>query len=724
MRRRQFFSYPLLPLLVLLLVPRVASPQGAPTAARQAVQAAAGAQTNPLLGTWTTPFQVPPFAEIKPEHFLPAFKAAIADERKEIDAIANNPQPPTFANTIEAQERSGRLLSRVSGVFSNLSSADTNRELQAINRETAPLLSALRDDIRLNEKLFARVKAVYDQRAKPGLTPPQAKLLEDSYKSFVRSGANLDAAKKERLRAINTELSSLSVRFSDALLHDTNAYELVIDKKEDLAGLPDSIIAGAADAARTAKMPGKWLFTLQAPSIWPFLQYADNRELRRQILNAYTTRCEHGDEYDTRAVAARIAALRAERANVLGYKTHADYVLEENMAKTPAAVYGLLNQLWTPARRVALTEAAALQDEIKKTGQPFKLDAWDWRYYAEKVKKARYDVDDQVLRPYFELDNVVQGAFYVANRLYGITFTPRPDLPVYDPEVKAYEVKDRDGSHLGVFYTDYFPRPGKRVGAWTSAFRGSWVEDGQAVRPIVVNVCNFSRPTGDEPALLNLEETSTLFHEFGHALHSLLSRVPYASLRGVPRDFVELPSQIMENWATEPDVLRVYAKHYKTGEVIPLALVDKMKKAEQFNQGFATVEYLAASFLDMDWHTLPAGPEQDTSSFEKQSMAKIQLPPEIPPRYRTTYYNHIWASGYSAGYYSYIWSEVLDADAFQAFKEHGLFDQATAARFRTLLEKGGMEEGMALYKVFRGKEPSVEPLLIRRGLKAAGTKTD
>jgi peptidyl-dipeptidase Dcp len=695
-----------------------AAPAGAP------VPQAAAVQANPLLKTWTTPFQVPPFAEIRPEHFLPAYKQAIDEQRKEIDAIVNNPQPPTFANTLEALERSGRLLSKVSGVFSNLSSAETNEQLQSINRETAPMLATLRDDVQLNPRLWERVKAVYKQRDKLKLAPEQKKLLEDRYKSFVRGGANLDAPKKDQLRQINQEMSSLTVKFSDNLLHDTNAYRLVIDRKEDLAGLPASLVTSAAEAAKAAKMDGKWVFTLAAPSIWPFLQYADNRELRRQILEAYVSRCDHNDQWDTKKIAARIASLRAERANLLGYKTHADFVLEENMAKTPAAVYGLLNQLWTPARVVALKEASDLQEQIKKEGGTFKLESWDWRYYSERVKKARYDFDDQALRPYFKLDSVVQGAFYAANKLYGITFTPRPDLPVYNAEVKAYEVKDKDGSHLGVFFTDYFPRPGKRVGGWTSGFRGSWVENGRKTRPIVTNVCNFSRPAGTDPALLNLEEVSTLFHEFGHALHSLLSEVTYASLRSVPRDFTELPSQIMENWATESEMLKVYATHYKTGEVIPIALVEKMQKAEQFNQGFMTVEYLAASILDMDWHTLAPGPEQDATAFEKQSMGKIQLLPEIPPRYRTPYYNHIWAGGYSAGYYSYIWSEVLDADAFQAFKEKGIFDQATAAKFRTLLSKGGTEEGMALYRAFRGKDPSVEPLLIRRGLKQAGTKTN
>ncbi|HEY3383615.1 MAG TPA: M3 family metallopeptidase [Vicinamibacterales bacterium] len=695
----------------------------APVWAQAAAPAPAPAQAavpadNPLLEEWKTPFQVPPFQEIKPEHFLPAFKAAVAQSRKELAVIVDNPQPPTFVNTIEALENAGELLSKVQGVFGALQGAETNPQLQAVNREVTPILSALRDETRLNPKLFERVKAIYDQRASLKLTPIQKKLVEDTFKGYVRSGANLDPAKKEQLKKINGELSMLSVKFGDNLLRDTNAYRLVIDKQEDLKGLPPSVVASGADAAKAAGMAGKWVYTLQAPSIWPFLQYADNRELRRQIIEAYTTRCDHNDQWDNKKTLTRLATLRAERAQLMGYKTFADYVLEENMAKTPAGVYGLLNQLWTPARAVALKEAADLQGAIDKEGGKFKLEAGDWRYYTEKVRKARFDLDEQALRPYFKLDNVVQGAFAVANKLYGITFTPRTDLPVYNPEVKTYEVKDADGSLLAVFYTDYHPRPGKRVGAWTGGMRGGYVRSGKVVRPIVTNVCNFSRPSGDEPALLTLEEVNTLFHEFGHALASFLGKVPYSSISRFPRDFVEVPSQIMENWCLEPEVLKMYAKHYKTGEVIPLALVEKIEKSAQFNQGFITVEYLAASMLDMDWHTLTTTQEPDATAFEKASMEKIKNLPEIPPRYRSPYYSHIFSGGYSAGYYAYIWSEVLDKDAFQAFKEAGnLFDQKTARAFRMLLEQGGTEEAMTAYKKFRGREPSVEPLLKARGLK-------
>ena len=681
--------------------------------------AAPAGETNPLLKPWTTPFHVPPFGDIKPEHFLPAIKAGVARQRQEIEAIANNPQPPTFANTIEAMEDAGELLAKVSPVFSNMQSSNTNEQLQAINREVAPLLTALRDDIRLNPALFARVKALWDGRASLKLTPVQARLLEEQYKAFVRGGASLSPGQQERFRTINGELSNLGIKFGDNLLRDTNSYRLVIEKEADLKGLPPSVVAAGADAAKAAGLAGKWVYTLQAPSIWPFLQYADTRELRQQILAAYTTRNDHGDQYDNKAIVAQQAALRAERAQLLGYTSHADFVLEENMAKTPARVYALLNQLWTPARAMATREAADQQAVVKASGGAFTLEAADWRYYQEQIKQQRYALDEQALRPYFSLDNVRQGAFYVANRLYGITVAPRPDLPTYHPEVQAFEVKEADGSHLGIFYTDYHPRPGKRVGAWSSTFRSTRMKDGQRVTPVVVNVCNFSRPAGDEPALLTLDEVGTLFHEFGHALNSLLSKSPYRGLGGFPRDFVEVPSQIMENWALDPEVLKVYAKHYRTGEVIPVALVEKIKKAEQFDQGFVTVEYLAACLLDMDWHTLPAGPAQDTAAFENAAMAKIQLPRDIVPRYRSPYFNHIFGpgGGYSSGYYAYIWSEVLDQDAFEAFREKGLFDQATARGFRTILEKGGSDDPMALYKAFRGREPSVEPLLRKRGLK-------
>ena len=677
---------------------------------------------NPFFEAWTTPFGVPPFAQIKEAHYLPAFNEGITRERKETDAIAKDPQAPTFANSLEALDQAGEFLDRVEIVFYGQLSAETNDALQGIAKEVAPMLSALNDDINLNEALFARVKAVWEKRDTLGLTQEQKKLVEETYKDFVRGGANLDANGKERLRAINKELSLIGLKFGDNVLKETNTYRLVIEKKEDLAGLPSGLVGAAADAAKNAKLEGKWVFGLQAPSIWPFLQYADNRELRRQILMAYVSRADHGDANDNKAILSKIAALRAEKAQLLGYKTWADFILDRNMAKVPARVYGLLDQLWTPALAVAHKEAADIQAVIRAGGQEFKLEPWDWRYYSEKVKKARYDFDEEALRPYFKLDNVRDGAFYVANKLYGITFTERTDIPRYHTEVRTFEVKDADGSHLGVFMTDYHPRPGKRGGAWSGRYRNQYFRDGKDIRPIVVNVCNFSRPTGDAPALLSLEEVETLFHEFGHGLNSLFSRVHYKGVARVPRDFVELPSQIMENWVLEPDVLKVYARHWKTGEVIPSELIAKVDRARKYGQGFASVEYLAACYLDMDWHTLSQPREESTTEFENASMAKIHMMPEIFVRYRSTYFNHIFGggTGYSAGYYSYIWAEVLVADAFQAFKERGIFDQATAKSFRTnILERPGTEDAMTVYVRFRGHEPSVEPLLVKRGLKEA-----
>ncbi len=686
------------------------------TAAPNAPTAAPAQATNPLLAEWKTPFGVPPFSEIRPEHFMPAFKETIARERAEVDAVAAAAAPPTFDNTVVAMDLAGDSLNRVRSVFQNLIGAETNPELQKINQDVTPLLTALRDDILLNEALFARVKAVWETRDTVKLDPDQKTLLENTWKSFVRGGANLPAEKKERLRAINKELALAGVKFGDNLLKATNDYKLVIEKHEDLAGLPETAIQGAAETAAKAGMPGKWVFTLHWPSLWPFLQYADNRALREKILTANMTRCDRGDALDNKPLIAKMAALRAEKAQLLGYRTWADFVLDENMAKTPERVYALLAQLWTPAKAVAVKEATDLQAMMAKDGVTGAVEPWDWRYYTEKVRKARFDLDEQAVRPYFALENVRKGIFYAANKLYGITFVERPDIPVYNPEVKAFEVKDADGSHLGVFLTDYFPRPGKRSGAWSSSFRPQ-VRD---VRPIVVNVGNLSRPAGDAPALLSADEVRTMFHEFGHALHGLLSKIRYRGVAATPRDFVELPSQFMENWAMQPEVLRVYAKHYKTGEVIPQTLVDKINASATFDQGFATVEYLAASLLDMDWHTLPGAVEPDVAAFERISLARIGMPSAILPRYRTVYFQHIFGpgGGYSAGYYAYIWAEVLVADAFEAFTEKGIFDQGTARSFRTnILEKGGSEDAMTLYVRFRGKEPSVEPLLKLRGLK-------
>lgn len=681
-------------------------------------QPPASSADNPFFRDWTGPFGMPPFAEIRNEHFFPALERGISENRNDVLAIAGNPAPPTFANTIEALDSTGDLLDKVQGVFSNLAGAETNETVEAVSRKVAPMLAALRDDQMMDPKLFARVKAVWVMRNSSGLTPEQVRLTDETYKSFVRGGAGLDSAGKDRLRSINRELSTLSVRFSQNLLKETNAYKLVIEKREDLSGLPAGVVAAAADAAKRANLPGKWVFTLQAPSIWPFLTYADNRELRRQILIAYTKRCDNGNEQDNNQVLYRIAALRAEKARLLGYETFAHLTLEERMAKRPEKVYDLLNQLWTPALGLAGREKSDMQAMISAAGGGFQLEPWDWRYYAEKVKAQRYALNEDEVREYLSLDDVLKGAFMVANKLYGIQITERTDLPKYHAEVRTFEVKDSDGSLLGIFLTDYHPRPGKRVGAWSSRYRGQRIRNGKDIRPIVVNVCNFSRPTAGKPALLSPEEVETLFHEFGHGLHSLFAKVRYKDLSGTPRDFVELPSQIMENWATEPAVLSTFAKHYQTGKPIPPELLAKIDRAGKFNQGFLTVEYLAASLLDMEWHTIKSEPKTDAAGFEKAALSRIGLLPEIYSRYRSTYFQHIFASGYAAGYYSYIWSEVLDSDAYQAFKEKGnLFDPNLARAFRTrILERGGSEDAMQMYKDFRGREPSVAPLIQKRGL--------
>ena len=674
---------------------------------------------NPFLLEYNTPFKVPPFDKIKEKHYLPAFKEGIKQEWSQIEVIANSSEAPTFENTIEAMEGSGALLTRVNDAFYNLTSAHTNDELQDIAKEVAPMLSRHRDDIRLNEKLFRRVIAVYEQKDRLNLTVEQNTLLEKYYKDFVRGGANLDEDKKAKLREINEEVSLLTLEFGENILKENNAFELVIENEVDLAGLPEAAIAGAAEAAGERGHEGKWVFTLHKPSMIPFLKYSERRELREKIFKAYINKGDNNNELDNKEILSRIAALRVEKANLLGYKTHADFVLEKNMAKQPEKVYDFLNQLWKPALAKAQKEAEELQKMIDKDGQDFKLEAWDWWYYAEKLKKAKYELDDEILRPYFKLENVRDGAFAVAGRLFGITFEEIADIPKYHEEVRVFEVKEADGSHIGLLYTDYYPRASKEGGAWMSSYRKQSRLGGIELRPVIVNVCNLSKPTSDKPALLSFEEVSTLFHEFGHALHGLLSSCTYHRLSGtsVPRDFVELPSQFMENWAAEPQVLKEYAWHYQTGEPIPDELIEKIIKARHFNQGFETVEYLAASYLDMDWHTLTDAEERTPDEFESASLGRIGLIPEIVTRYRSTYFRHIFSGGYSSGYYSYIWAEVLDADAFQAFKEAGLFDQKTARAFReNILAAGGTEDAMTLYKRFRGAEPKIDALLERRGL--------
>ncbi|MFH1195647.1 MAG: M3 family metallopeptidase [bacterium] len=674
---------------------------------------------NPFFKEWTTPFQTPPFGEIKNEHFVPAFEEGMKQQKTEVDAIINNSEKPTFKNTIEEMEKSGKLLSKVSGVFYNLNSSNTNDEMQEIARTIAPALSKHGDDISLNEKLFERIKIIFAEKDKSGLTAEQSKVLENYYLGFIRSGANLNETDKDKLRKINEELSLSSLKFGENLLKETNAIALIIENKEDLAGLSEDAIQQAAETGKVKGFDGKWVFTLQKPSFIPFLQFSQKRELREKVFKSYIVRGNNNNEYDTKNILSHIASLRVQRANLLGYKTHADFVLEKNMAKNPETVYKFLNDLWTPALKRAQSELDEMQKIIDREGGNFKLAAWDWWYYAEKLKKEKYDLDEEMLRPYFKLENVIKGVFDVATNLWGVQFVEGTDVPVYHPDVRAFEVTEANGKHIGILYTDYFPRDSKRSGAWMNNYREQSNIDGNFISPIISNNGNFSKPTGDKPSLLSLEEVSTLFHEFGHALHGLFANSTYPSVSGtnVSRDFVELPSQIMENWATCPQVLKMYAKHYQTGEPMPDELIKKIENASLFNQGFETVEYLAASFLDMNWHSLTDASEKDVLEFEKASLSKIGLIPEIESRYQSTNFNHIFSGGYSSGYYSYIWAAVLDSDAFEAFKENGLFDQGTANSFRkNILEKGDSEEPMELYKKFRGREPKVDALLAKRGL--------
>ena len=677
------------------------------------------ANGNPFLAEYTTPFKVPPFDKIKLEHYKEAFLKGMEEQAQEINAIVKQRSAATFENTIVALDQSGKLLSKVSAVFYGQNSANTSDEMQAISRELSPLLSKHRDDIKLNAGLFQRVKFVYDQKSKLNLTKEQAKLLEETYKDFVRGGANLDAAKQAKLRELNSELSMLELTFGQNMLKETNDFQLIIDKKEDLSGLPASPIASAADAAKAAKLEGKWLFTLHNPSVMPFLQDADNRALREKIYNGYINRGNNGNKSDNKEVVKKLVTLRLEKAKLMGYKDYASFMLEDRMAKTPEKVYALLDEVWTPALAKAKDELADIKAEIKKEGGNFEPEGWDWRYYFEKAKIAKFNLDENEVRPYLELNNVRDGAFYVANKLYGITFTEIKDIPTPHEEATAFECKDKDGTHLGVLYMDFFPRESKRGGAWCGGYRSQTYENGKRLAPVVTIVCNFSKPAGDQPALLSADEASTLFHEFGHGLHSLFRDVHYFGVASVPRDFVELPSQIMEHWVFEPEVLKVYAKHYKTGEVIPAALIEKLEKSGKYGQGFATVEYLAASLLDMDYHVLKEVPANlDAMEFEANVMNKRGLLKQIPPRYRSTYFNHTMGGGYTAGYYSYIWAEVLDADAFEAFKETGdIFNQDKAIKFRNnVLTPGAIDDAMDMYKNFRGKEPGTAPLLKNRGL--------
>lgn len=672
---------------------------------------------NPFFSEFQSPYGSPDFDRIQLADYEPAFLKGIEQQNQEIKAIVENPEAPTFENTIVALDNSGEILNRVSGVFFALTSADTNDELMALESKIAPMLSEHSDNIYLNEALYQRVAKVCEQEKSGAiqLTTEQHYLLEKYRKAFERSGAALDKEKQARLREINKELSTLTIEFSNHVLADNNAFKLVVDKQEDLAGLPEAVIAGAASEAEAQGEKGKWVFTLQESSRTPLLQYAQNRELRKQIYQAYTSLGNRSNENDNKEILKKILTLRVEKAQLMGYDTYAAYVLADNMAKTPENVLDFLHNLWGYSIQNAKKEAAELQQIMDKEGKGEKLEAWDWWYYAEKLRQQKYNLNEDEIKPYFSQEDVQKGLFYVVNKLYGITLTPTDTVPVYNKDVKTYIVNDADGSFLGLFYCDYMPRASKQSGAWMSNFR----EQKEGVRPLIYNVASFTKPAGDTPSLLTIDEAKTMFHEFGHALHGMLSQCKYQGVSGtaVAQDFVELPSQIMEHWTVEPEVLKVYARHYKTGEVIPDELVAKIENQALFNQGFMTTELLAAALLDMEFHNLTTTEGLDVVAFEKQLMDKLGLIPQIAPRYRATYFRHIMG-GYDAGYYSYLWAERLDADAFEAFKEHGIFDPATAKAFRqNILEKGGSDDPMKLYETFRGAQPSLEPLLKNRGLK-------
>lgn len=675
---------------------------------------------NPFLTEYTTPFDAPPFEQIKLEHYKPVFLQGMEEQKKEIELIINNSETADFENTIVALDQSGKLLSKVRIVFYGQNSANTSDEMQALSKELSPLLSAHSDDINLNPKLFARVKSVYERRSELNLDKEKAKLLEEIYKGFVRGGANLPEDQQARLRELNSEISLLQLTFGQNMLKETNAFQLIIDKKEDLSGLSESLIANAAEDAKVAGLEGKWVFTLHNPSVMPFLQFSDKRDLREKIFNGYINRGNNNNDADNKEIVKKLVTLRLEKAKLMGCDDYAAFVLEERMAKNEQNVYNLLNEVWTPTLVKAKEELADLQNMMNKDGVEGELKGWDWRYYNEKVMKAKFDLDENEVRPYLKLENVREGMFYVANKLFGITFAPINNIPKPHEEAEAFECKDKDGTHLGVLYLDYFPRASKRGGAWCGTYRSQTYKDGKRVAPLVTIVCNFTKPAPGRPALLSADEATTMFHEFGHALHNLFKDVHYYGVSGVPRDFVELPSQVMEHWVFEPEVLKVFAKHYETGEEIPAALVEKLDKSSKYGQGFATAEYVQASLLDMDYHILKEIPaDLDILKFEDEAMKKRNALSQIPPRYRSTYFNHTMGGGYTAGYYSYMWSEVLDADAFEAFKETGdIFDQATAKKFREyVLTPGGIDDAMVMYVNFRGKEPNTTPLLKNRGLK-------
>lgn len=679
------------------------------------------AQNNPFFGAYKNKYGAPPFDKIKTEHYMPAFTEGIKKQQTEFEAIANNKAEPTFNNVIAAIDYSGELLGKVSNVFFNIYSADSNDEMVKIAKQVSPLLTEHSDNLYMNEKIFAKVQTLYNKRNALKLNAEQLILLEKYYKNFVRSGAALSTADKQKLRAMNKEISLLQLQFGQNVLIETNAYKRLVSNEEELAGLPESVRKEAKQAAIAAKHNDKWLFTTQKTSFIPVLQYGENRALRRDLLLAYRNRANNDNAADNKKIINNLMNLRIQRAKLLGYNTPAELILENTMAKNPETVNAFLAKLWEPTKNKMYQEAAELQKMMDEEEKGEKLMPWDWWFYTEKLRKAKFDLDEEQLRPYFKLENVRQGVFELCNKLWGLKFEKLNKFPVYHPDVEAFKVTNADGSYVGILYTDYFPRASKRGGAWMSNYAEQFVKNGRDQRPIIVNVGNFTKPTTDKPSLLNSDEVLTLFHEFGHALHGLLSKVTYPSLNGtnVPRDFVELPSQIMEHWAFEPEVLKTYAFHYKTGKLIPDEMIQKIQNSAKFNQGFIMGEFLASALLDMEFHNSSSFTDIDINAFEKNTMKKYGLHSAIFPRHTSTIFNHIFSGGYSAGYYSYKWSEVLDTDAYQAFEETGdIFNKKVATSFRkNILEKGGSAEAMKMYIDFRGKEPNPDALLIKRGLK-------
>ncbi len=673
---------------------------------------------NPFFGEYNTPYNIPPFEKIQIADYMPAFEEAIAQHNQEIAAIVNNRAVPDFENTIVALDNSGEMLEKVSYVFSGLYEVVSTPEFQKVGAQVFPMLAAHSDEIKMNEGLFQKIKSVYDNRAKFNLTTPQLRLLEKYYKDFARNGALLSEEKKAELKDINDQLSKLCLQFGDNILKDTNKWTLVVDNEKDLAGLPASSIAVAAEEAKAMGKEGKWVFTLHAPSRLPFLTYADNRDLREKMYKAYTNIANNNDENDNKAIINQILKLRLQKAKLFGFDSFAAYQMDNVMAKTVEDAEELLYKVWKPAVEKAHEEIADMQKYLDNHGGNFKIAAWDYYYYAEKVKKEKFNFDENDVRAYFPIENVRKGIFTMAERLYGITFKEVNNVPVYHPDVKVYEVLDKDGKHLSMFMTDYYARGGKRQGAWMFVYQEA--NGTKDVRPIVYNVGNFSKPTADSPSLLTLDEVETMFHEFGHGLHGMLTRTQYKGNAGtnVDRDFVEFPSQLHEHWMLEPELLKVYARHYKTGEVIPDELVNKLIESSKFNQGFVNTELAGAALLDIEWHKLNDGKDVDVAKFEANVSKKLGMPEEIGYRYRSTYFNHIFSSDqYAAGYYTYLWAQVLDCDGYEVFMKEGVFNPETAARLKHVLESGNDEDPMKLYEGFAGHRPDADALLRDKGLK-------